>query len=249
MGGRVAADRADPRPHDTAAHAAGGAADCRCGPGHARVLGGSTRRTCIDPAMGRRPASGHQRADLHLRRDRRLRLARRVPSDTGSLARPAARELPAGGADRRRRHGRGVARPSPAARAPGGHQAHQARHPQRAGSGVIPRDAPPLRARGAGDRCSALAAHGGALRLRHRAGRHVLLRDGDARRLRSENAGRAVRPGAGIARDPSAGTGLSLAGGRAPVGSGAPRRQALEYLHLPARSRPRLREGATTSAS
>ena len=57
-----------------------------------------------------------------------------------------------------------------------------------------------VRARGAGHRRAQLAAHDPGVRLRHHGGRHVLLRDGAARRPRPRVAGARVRPAAGRAR-------------------------------------------------
>ena len=61
-----------------------------------------------------------------------------------------------------------------------------------------------IRARSAGHRQPALAAHGGALRFRRRRRRHVLLRDGAARRSRCRRARPALRSDAGRARRPPA---------------------------------------------
>ncbi len=57
----------------------------------------------------------------------------------------------------------------------------------------IGRDAAPVRARGAGHRQPALAAHRQSLRLRRRGGRRVLLRHGAARRTRRRDAGAPLR--------------------------------------------------------
>ena len=63
-----------------------------------------------------------------------------------------------------------------------------------------PRAVPP---RGADARVDALAPHDRALRLRRHRRRHVLLRDGAARRARPRRARARARPAAGRARDPA----------------------------------------------
>ena len=114
-------------------------------------------------------------------------------------ARRAARgrKLPAGVAPRLRRHGRGLAGPPSPARPSGGREAD----PARSAAGQRARSTrPPVPARGAGDRGAALAAHRAALRLRRERQRQLLLRDGVARRARSQPDRDALRPAAGRTR-------------------------------------------------
>ena len=103
--------------------------------------------------------------------------------------------------------------------------------------------AAPLRARSAGHRQPSIAAHGRTVRLRRGRRRHLLLRDGAARRTRRRRAREAHRAGAGRARHPPAPPDLPLAVGGRVMRSRAPRHQAREHLSLPLRRGLRLREG------
>ena len=123
------------------------------------------------------PVGAEHVRDVHaqlLVRGRRRGAVAHVPEDgTAPEGGARARQLRAGGAAGRGRHGRGVARAAPAARAARGHQADP---PGDAGGGTEAdaRDhAAPLRARGAGHGRAHLAAHDPAVRLRRHRRRHA----------------------------------------------------------------------------
>ena len=112
----------------------------------------------------------------------------------GSQRRNTSAAIKLAAADRRRRHGRGLAREPQDARAPCGHQAGEAR--RRPAGDVRSAFSP----RGERDRGAAVAAHRLPVRLRHDTRRAALLRDGAARRHQPADAGHDVRPAARIAR-------------------------------------------------
>ena len=129
------------------------------------------------------------------------RRARGLRARHRSDARARAGQLQAGGAARAGRHGRSVARRASAAGAAGGDQADSAvAHRPMPADGVVGGRRAAVRARSAGDREPAIAAHRQAVRLRRRRRRRVLLRDGAARRPRRRDARAAFRARAGRAR-------------------------------------------------
>ena len=190
----------------------------------------------------------------HLLADLCLRVRRRRAGACPAAPRPASargagsRELSAGRTARDRRHGRSVARGASSAGARCGDQAGAAGGARRARRARSAGDAQAVRARGAGDRGLELAAHDPGLRLRHHAGRHVLLRDGAAHRPRPRVARPRIRPAAAEPRHLSPAPGVPLAGRCARARPRASRHQAGQHLCLPHGPRVRLHQGARLRA-
>ena len=153
-----------------------------------------------------------------------------------------ARQLPAGGTPWRRGYGRGLARATPAARPSGGHQAHP--HLRVGRCRRFGRCHSTLRARGAGDCGSLVAAYRSAVRLRRGRRRELLLRDGAAGRPGFGDARSTARSAAGRTRDLSDAAGMPLAVRSRGTRVGTSRHQAGQPLRVPVRRRIRLREGA-----
>ena len=212
-----------------------------------RGVDGSAR--VVDRAFERRAVSvagDHARllhAQFCVRRRRNAAVARPAPDRTPAAPRAGDGQLRARGAARARRHGRSLARAASAARTRRGDQARTPRTARRGHGGRGPKHAPPLRARGADDGVSELAAHDPGIRLRRDDRPDVLLRDGAARRPRPAVAGARVRTGLSGARAVPAAAGVSFARRGACSRARPSRRDAVEHLYLPDGPRLRLRQG------